>query len=148
MNIPHYLRTPFLPPGLAKYSFQGMTPLLLAAFTGQEDLVRVLVDAGADAGAFANRKQGLPTAVNCSGKMRLLRYLQAHCRTKQGGPLLWEDPTKEEKPSETREHTAGGHVRACSHETASAKPLKYVNTRAIRRRVGEKKGPDLFQQWF
>ena len=39
-------------------------------------------------------------------------------------------------------------IRACSHETASAKPLKYVNTRAIRRRVGEKKGPDLFQQWF
>ena len=65
-----------------------MTPLLLAAATGQGDLVDVLVDAGGDAGAKNNNGQGILFFLKNSSQNKTVKLFLQKGRTKAGKKLM------------------------------------------------------------
>ena len=74
-----------------------MTPLLLAAATGQGDLVEVLVDAGADAGAENNNGQGIIFFLEKSSQHKTVKLLLQKGRTKAGNKLMMTTVRKARK---------------------------------------------------
>ena len=73
-----------------------MTPLLLAASTGQSNLVKALVLIRADAGAKTFDGKTI-LDLTSKNNMGLCKWLEEHAKTKDGAKLGWKTPADKAK---------------------------------------------------